>query len=156
MRWSKIRKNIQENICDELQKVIDVQMTGYHAAHDGVWEAYVTVNKKKIYGVGHYKWLTKSEEVPYDGYYAIQITDPVALKNAKVWTLDTGYISKNLWEYRNYKFEDLLQTNNPILRAFMIVDKRLGKRKFAEIEIQEDESELVKIFYDLRKEVFNK
>ncbi len=155
MKWSKIRKNVEENICNELQKVIDVQMTGYHGAHDWVWEAFVTVNKKKVFGVGHYKWLTKSEEVPYDWYDAIQITDQVALKNAKAWALDTAYIMLNLREYRNYSFEDLLTTNNPILKAFMIVDRRLGKRKFQTIHIDEDDSEIVKIFYELRKQVFS-
>lgn len=155
MKWSKIRKNVQDNICDDLKKVIDVQMTWYHSAHDWVWEAYVTLNKKKIYWAWYYKWLMKSEGVWYEGDDELMITDEEVLKNAKTWTLDTSYIMINLREYRNYAFEDLITTNNPILKAFMVVDRRLGKRKFQTIVIDEDESEIVKIFYELRKELFN-
>ncbi len=156
MKWSKIRRDIKTYICDELKNVIDVQMTWYHKAHDWVWEAFITINKEKVFWWWHYMWLINWENTPYGESYKVQIKDSKTLELMNKWILDTWDVVRNLFYYPNIPFEELIESNNPIFRAFMIVDRRLWKRRFDSLKILETDSELVKRFYEIRKKVFYK
>lgn len=143
-------------ICEELRDSIDIQVTWYHQAHDGVGEAYITVHKEKVYGCGHYAWLKNASDISLEQFYEVYVCDENILREMSLWNCDTTYITTNIYTYLQTPFETLLTSNNPIYRAFMLVDRRLWKRRFESIVLQENESDLVKIFYTLRKEVFNK
>jgi hypothetical protein len=69
---------------------------------------------------------------------------------------ETSHITLNLMNYLNTHFEEILSSNNPIYRAFGIIDRRLGRRRFNLVLLQEDEHPLVQKFYELRKEIFLK
>ncbi|MNC61703.1 hypothetical protein D3C75_1116640 [compost metagenome] len=68
---------------------------------------------------------------------------------------ETSHIIRNLRNYINTPFEEIVNSNNPIYKAFGLIDRRLGKRRFRKIEITENEHPLVKIFFELRKDIFD-
>ena len=67
---------------------------------------------------------------------------------------ETSHITRNIGNYLNTPFEESLASNNPIYRAFALIDRRLGKRRFDGIQLAEYEHPLVIIFYELRKQCF--
>jgi hypothetical protein len=43
-----------------------------------------------------------------------------------------------------------LQSTNPVMRAFAMIDRRTGKRTLARMTLRPDEHPLVRAFYELR------
>lgn len=89
-------------------------------------------------------------------------TFDVQIKSQKVEDLlklgihDTYHITHNLWNYINTPYEEALVSNNLIYKAFSLIDRRLGKRRFDKIQLDENEHPLVSIFYILREQCFEK
>ena len=52
--------------------------------------------------------------------------------------------------YLDMPVGEALESQDPLVRAFAIVDRRLGKRRLAKLELQESEHSLVKAFHKLR------
>lgn len=69
---------------------------------------------------------------------------------------DTGHLTLNLKKYPQLPFREIIASNNPVYKAFGIIDRRLGKRRFKRIEVNEHDHALVKRFYLLRKETFER
>ncbi|CUU48889.1 SF0329 family protein [Clostridium beijerinckii] len=167
MMWSKLRKEIRELITSELRQRIDIHCTCYHDAHDNYGEVWITLDGKKLFGGGHYYWYrifqSSQEILSYD--FALQhgghqeFSKP-KVESREVETLmrlgfnETGQITNSLENYINTPYEESLNSNNPIYKAFALVDKRLGKRRFLRIDITNEKHPLVKLFYKLRKECF--
>ena len=167
MVWSKLRQKVRGFITPELRRRLDIHCTCYHDAHDDYGEVWITLDGKKIFGGGYYRWYIKeySPEILSDfsiihgfhkDFYNVNIESQTVEQVMKSGIHDTSHITRNLELYLNTSFEDCLKSNNPIYKAFSIIDKRLGKRKFSELVIGENEHPLVKMFYNLRKEVFEK
>jgi hypothetical protein len=167
MVWSKIKKQIKEFIVADLKKRIDIYCTSYSKAHDDVGEAWITVDKEKIAGGGYCHWqvaempeeLRNDSAITYaynDEYFSPIIKNENILKIMNLGIHETSHITRNLGIYINTPFDILLKSNNPIYKAFAIVDKRLGKKRFLELEIKENDHVLVKNFYELRRDCFEK
>jgi hypothetical protein len=45
-----------------------------------------------------------------------------------------------------------LSSDDPLIKAFAIVDRRIGKRSFAKLDLSDCEHVLVKAFYKLRRD----
>ena len=172
MKWSQHRKRIRESICPELKKRIDFHVTCYRDAHDGVGEAWITVDRKKVLGAGFYKWWkafrkaqTETQEKSTDSggciasmrgshFETFLPETEQAVLNQEVY--ETGYFLKATKDYLNMSLEEALQSSNHLIRALAMVDRRLGKRRFGRIKIAPDDPAIVKLFYALRQEVMNK
>lgn len=166
MDWSKLRVLIRDFITPELRKRIDIHVTRYHEAHDGYGEAWVTLDGEKIFGGGYYHWymnplpedisLHSLQHGYHEDFYRPNIQSDDVKRIMNTGLHETSHITRNLQNYLNTPFSEILTSNNPIYKAFGIIDKRLGKRRFKDIEINEIEHPLVKQFYELRKELFDR
>ncbi len=166
MTWSKLRVSIKEFITPELRKRIDIHATRYHDAHDHHGEAWITLDGKKIFGGGYYHWYVNPLPVEvsdfdvqhgfHDDFYKPQINSKKVEQIMKSGLHETSHITLNLMNYLNTPFEKIINSNNPIYKAFGIIDRRLGKRRFEKIVIEEMDHPLVKFFYELRKPTFVK
>lgn len=164
MPWSKLRANIREFITPELRKRIDIHATRYHEAHDHHGEAWITLNGKKIFGGGHYHWYLNPLTFEVDdfeiqhGFHSDFFKSQI--ENESVKTImnsglhETRHITLNLKNYINTSFGEIIRSNNPIYKAFGIIDRRLGKERFKQIEISDSDHPLVQFFYELRKTTF--
>jgi len=47
--------------------------------------------------------------------------------------------------------EEALQSANPFIKAFALIDRRTGNRTIEKLQISDSEHTLVKVFYNLRK-----
>lgn len=165
MIWSKLRKKFKGFITPELRERIDVFCTSYHDAHDDYGEAWITVDGEKVFGGGYYHWYmnpiphadSKDFRIAYGfhpDYYRAHIESEEVKENMDSGIQETSHITRNIGNYLNTPFEESLTANNPIFRAFAMMDRRLGKRRFDAIQLAEVEHPLVIIFYKLRKQCF--
>ncbi|WP_340401572.1 hypothetical protein [Paenibacillus sp. FSL H8-0079] len=166
MDWSKLRVMIREFITPGLKKRIDIHETRYREAHDGYGEAWITLDGKKIFGGGYYHWYMN--ELPenitllelhhgyHEDFYKTHIRNDDVKTIMNMGLHETSHITENLRNYINTPFSEIMSSNNPIYKAFGIIDRRLGRRRFEKIVLNEDEHQLVKIFYELRKEQFDR
>lgn len=164
MTWSKLRVQIKDFITLELRKRIDIHATRYHDAHDDQGEVWITVDGKKIFGGGYYHWYVNALPIEVDqfdiqhGFHGDFFISSITSKEVKT-IMDSGlhetsHITLILKKYLNTPFDEIVTSNNPIYKAFGIVDRRLGKRRFDLIRIDEELHPLVKMFYELRQETF--
>lgn len=164
--WSQRRVQLKRLITEELRNNrIDIHVTRYREAHDGHGEIWITLDGKKIFGGGDYHWyrapipheLLHSFEIQHgfhEDFYRVNIESKQVEQIMRNGIHETSHILINLDNYIHTPFAESLASNNPIYRAFSLVDRRLGRRRFEKITLSGDEHPLVKIFYELRRECF--
>ncbi|ULO08515.1 hypothetical protein H1230_06825 [Paenibacillus sp. 19GGS1-52] len=164
MKWSKLRVNLKSFIIPELRDRIDFHLTCYHDAHDNYGEVWVTVDGEKIFGGGYYHWyvtpllpeLLSTFEIQHGfqgDFYKAKIENKNVEEIMNLGIHETSHITDNLFNYLNTPFEECINSNNPIYKAFSIIDRRLGKRRFKNIQIEDPAHPLVSALYKLRSEV---
>ncbi|MHA6529407.1 SF0329 family protein [Paenibacillus sp. BAC0078] len=163
MDWSKQRVLIRSFITPDLKRRIDIHETRYHEAHDGFGEVWITLDGKKIFGGGYYHWHVNSlpedaalQNGYHEDFYKTNIETEQIERVMKLGLHETSHITINLRKYLNTPFYEIMKSNNPIYKAFGIIDRRLGRRSFQRINLTENEHPLVKLFYELRKEQFER
>lgn len=164
MDWSKLRVLIKDFITPELRKRIDIHETRYRKAHDGYGEVWITLDGEKIFGGGYYHWYMNT--LPIEGaslaveygihkdFYKTHIESKQVEEVMRSGLHETSHITMNLRSYLSTPFQEIIESNNPIYKAFGLVDRRLGRRRFYRIQLEEHEHPLVKRFYELRRELF--
>jgi hypothetical protein len=63
---------------------------------------------------------------------------------------DYREVGDSLRAYPDLDPHEALTSQDPILRAFAIIDRRVGKRTLKKLMISEDEHSLVRVLYSLR------
>jgi hypothetical protein len=165
MMWSKLRKQFKGFITPQLRNRLDVHCTSYHDAADDYGEAWITLDGEKIFGGGYYHWymepipreLLTELDIDYGihgDFYRPHIKSKEVEEIMNLGIHETSHITRNIGNYLNTPFEESLASNNPIYKAFALIDRRLGKRRFDAIQLTDCEHPLVTIFYELRKSCF--
>jgi hypothetical protein len=163
MMWSKLKKKIEDNICDKLKKRITVFSTKYSMWHDEYGRSSLMLDNKEILiasEVKHWKEYKKAREgLLKTGKYtkpsivhgstADQVAERIVYKRG---IFSDGDFRKSLWNYLSMSIDRALASDNVIIKALAIVDKRAGKRRLKKLNIKDDDHELIKKFYKLRCE----
>lgn len=163
MKWSQLKHRIKQLISPELRDRLDFHVTRYHEAHDQEGEFWITIDKQTIFSGSYYqvlKTLSTNEELK-EAYYSspsqrssVKIENITLEKVVNMGIHDMEDFSKSLFNYLNTPFEESLVSNNPLFKAFALIDSRLGKRRFEKIIIKDDTHKLIKHFYNLRASSF--
>jgi len=188
MRWSKLKKQLEECISPCLKGRVEFWITNYRKAHDRMGRAYITVDgkevvnmctiKKEIAVVNAEKELKKSEngyfeqdDFKQDRIYELlrkqgfsdellsqiarnrSISD-IAHKRAEEQDIFSQYDFLEAAEiFLNSTIEESLKSDNSIVKALALIDRRVGKRTLNTLkESITGEGELVRYFYRLRCE----
>ena len=164
--WSKIRSEVRALIARDLQDRIDVHCTHYRHATDHYGEAWITIDGVKVDGGGYFRWHryapTKDmlvRQAPalfesYGEYRKANSDDPDVLLMQHSGAFETYHVVGSLKTYLSTPFDECFGASNPIVRAFSLVDRRLGKRRFQSVELHPLEYPLVVHFYELRRALF--
>jgi hypothetical protein len=168
MMWSKIRSELKELLVPELRDRVDVHCTHYRHATDNYGEAWITVDKQKVDGGGYFHWhgisptrdmLIRQAPALFDShpeYAKANSEDPDVWLMQHKGAFETYHIIGSLKVYLSTPYSECYGATNPIVRAFSLVDRRLGRRRFEAIVLDRQEYPLVARFYDLRRELFAK
>ena len=132
--WSAMRKVLErENICDSLKGRVQYFQTCYRGAHDQIGRIAIRLDGEEIIKANFFDAHDDMKSAMcspsfYDSFY----------------------------EYKNSSIDKSLESPDPLVRLFAILDKRVGKRRLDKLLLEvEKQPEWLQAFYRLRLEAEN-
>ena len=162
LSWSAMRKVLEhENICDSLKGRVQYFVTRYRESHDQEGRVAVRLDGNEIFKSNFYDGEIKRREAwneinaskgrPTD--YA-ESGEQMELEALNKGGFERLAFYNAFYRYQNSGINDSLQSSDPVVRLFAILDKRVGRRRLHKI-ISEIEQQPIwlKPFYRLRLEL---
>ncbi len=167
MRWSKLKQRVEDRMADSLQRRVEIHTARYRKADDSNGRLWFTVDKREVasmcdfrYRISHYEFANAirvaTGATDYHDpkqraiYYSAEKQADVAMHEQGVFSRwQSNHI---LWDYLSLSIDVALQSDNVLVRALVMLDRRLGKRRLRTLQLGDDEHPLVRQFYDLRCE----
>mgnify|MGYP000557149595 CR=1 FL=1 len=149
MQWSKLKTRINDLICPDLKSRIDFHVTSYRASHDGADKVWITIDNERVFSCKHYTYEWAERQAYYDGLEADQLKQ--VLHEKEIHSPED--FGNSMRAYLDMPIEQAFTSTDPLIRAFSLVDRRLGKRTLEKLKISDSEHALVKAFYQLRRGV---
>ena len=160
MKWSKLKKEIEQRLSDKLMRRLEYYTTTY--ANSSLGRSWITFDKVQIVN-----FETILSWVNYNAYYHELTNKPnyqkhssindkertVGLPMERVEFSQFDFLN-SCWDYLQLSIEDALESKNPIINSLAMVDRRLGKRRLTNINI-EDLHPLTKLLFCIRLNVEN-
>jgi hypothetical protein len=165
MRWSKLKQLVEDRMADSLQRRVEVYYTRYRTMKDEYGRGWITLDKSEIVRMSDHDFINQRDEaerqiekgsIAFDGQY-VDVTYGYAAPRGTSFVHQQGIyggweFTRSLWKSLSLSIEDALYSENVIIRAFAMLDSRLGKRRLRALHLGDDEHPLVRQFYDLRCE----
>ncbi len=171
--WSGIRKRLEQDLlCEKLRGRVQFFRTIYHGAPDEYGRFAVRVDGKEIFQANPYnennysriawdikeartipprEWTGKEDLYDTENSAAEDEARMISVNEGIVDSFDVPYAIK---KYLNQDIADCIGDEDPLVRMFAILDRRVGKRKLKEIaETVQDQPEWLRQFYRLRLDV---
>jgi len=186
LRWSKLKKQLEDFVCPCLKGRVEFWITNYRKAHDRMGRAYITVDGKEVVNMCSIKKEiaiynaekelkdSKNVNLDQDGFEQDRMYELLRREGFSEDTL--SWIAENrkinrmahkkveeedvfsqydfleaVEKFLNSSIEESLKSDNSIVKALALIDRRVGKRTLNMLkESIEQESELVRYFYSLR------
>ena len=149
--WSGTRKRLEQDLlCPALRGRVQYFLTHYHGAPDHYGRFAVRLDGKEIVFANPYNeiridqvsrqvkaelgerrnWraLYEGDRPRYDEIF--RLTDARCMENG---VMEIYHFTDALREYLNAPISDALSSENPAVRMFAIVDRRVGKRTLARL-----------------------
>ena len=157
--WSGIRKKLETDyLCPALRGRVRYFATTYRESHDREGRAVILVDGKEILKSNYFTYSRVLWERARDYRDEQGLNWREAYLKADKTVLDDGLFDQRdfyaaFQEFDNQSVEASLSSENPIVRIFALLDRRLGKRRLAALEeTMENELDWVRPFYLLRIE----
>lgn len=146
MQWSKLKSRVRDFICPELRDRIDFHLTSYRESHDGADKVWITIDGQRVFSCKHYSYELAEAEAYHGGLRGEQVKELLCEKEIHR-PKDFGDAMR---AYLDMPISEALESIDPLVKAFALVDRRIGKRTLEKLEISDAEHTLVKAFYELR------
>jgi hypothetical protein len=147
MQWSKLKSRVKDLIAPELRDRIDFHLTSYRASHDGADKVWITVDGKRIFSCKHYPHECASSAAYQSGLQGDEVKS--VLREGEIHSPED--FGNAIRSYLDLPVDVALKSPNPIVRAFAMVDRRVGKRTLAKLDVSDCQHTLVNAFYQLRR-----
>lgn len=172
MRWTKTKKLIENLLCEKLKKRLSVYATSYNTSLGEQRRIWITLDGKEVFNASSAQYLIEHdklwEEIKsktnkafpdclYECYpeFVGKISDldysMLILEQRNIFNVDRVYDA--LVQYPNFSIEEALSSENVIIQAFAVIDKRLGKRRLKHCVFNPDAHPMVLNFYQVRCEI---
>jgi len=155
MRWSQLKKQLQARFASSVAASIDLNQTRYRHSHDQEGEFWISYHGSRIFNAGSLSYLSSlgalTAENRADGSspaQACELAWPI-MDTSGLFLLEQ--MNKDLFHSLSLTVKDMLEHNNPVIRALAIIDTRYGKRRLATFD-PSTEHQLVQRLHDLRCE----
>ncbi len=135
MRWTKLKKKVEENSAESIGKRVAIHSAAYGACSCG--HAWITFDGEIIANFctrafyNRYKYGNKDDDQGVSSEQA---------QKYKTQFVEYGEISrqdvyKACWSFiHDLSFDDALQSDDPLIQTLAVLDKRLGKRRYSQIQ----------------------
>lgn len=165
-QWSKLRKRLENLICESLRERVKFTVTNYRKAHDQLGRAFISVDKNEVFNMctltSNNALFEKEEELlndlqlKYDMFNEEQNCS-IQDKAHEIIMTEGVFAQYDFFEaveqYLNSSIEVSLQSNHIIIMILSLIDRRVGKRTLIRIkESIQQEHKIVQFFYTLRCE----
>lgn len=155
MKWSKLKQNIEEKFADSLKGRLCLYATRYTIGSHWMARGWITLDGKEIAAFStpdnynKYGWDTPAldNRVP-----EAERTEGEAVEKGEFSRYE---FFDACWEYLNINIDDALKSDNPIIKAFAVLDRRTGKRRLKLID-KDAEHPLVGKLLELRSGIEGK
>jgi len=153
-QWSKIKKHLEESLCEKLKGRVSYFATSYRHTHDGQGRVCILVDKKEIINMPFTNYGELNDELhrlreetgsQYFNYEqaSINLTQKGVLTP---WAFSSAYD-----DFCVKPIEECLSADNYVTRAIALMDKRTGRRTLEKMKESVIElPEWLQFFYDLR------
>lgn len=129
MKWSKLKKTIEDKFADSVRGRVCLYVTRYTSGSYYMVRGWITVDKTEIANFStpdnsnKYGWNTPdiNERIP-EG----ERTEGLDVEKGEFSRYD---FMNACWDYLNININDALTSENPIIRSFAVLDSRTGKRR---------------------------
>jgi hypothetical protein len=164
MQWSKLRQLLENNLSPSLKGRVQLHSTRYRGTHDEEGRAWITVDKKDIFSMCTVNWLWKhyhlekeievanNGEQPDPGvgnrYFFMDDSSQQTLRKQGIYSQYEFYEAANT--FIGLPIHDALQSENILIRALAILDKRVGKRTLSRLCDFGIADPLLRFLYHLR------
>lgn len=174
MQWSKTKSTLEGFLCDKLKARIQIHATVYRKFHDHPARVWITLDKKEIVNAADTTYFIKYEElyeqiknerhlasIPYHLNWEKMLCskERQQLVNAsnhaeEIMVSQNLFNSYHLYEpllrYHTLSIDKALASENIIIRAYAMLDRRLGKRRLTHMHFNEETHPLIITFYNIR------
>ncbi|HBS85557.1 MAG: hypothetical protein A2W91_17250 [Bacteroidetes bacterium GWF2_38_335] len=144
MIWSKIRKELHDRLADNLKSRLNYHMTSYKNSTGYIGRAWITydgvevINFSNLETWSEFKSLSNltvgtnySTHSPVD---ESKRTEGLLMEKGEFSKYDFG---ESAWQFINLDIESAIESENAILRALAVLDRRVGIKRLEKIEIKE-------------------
>lgn len=165
-QWSKLRKRLENLICESLRERVKFTVTNYRKAHDQLGRAFISVDKNEVFNMctltSNNALFEKEEEllndlqIKYDVFNEEQNCS-IQDKAHEIIMTEGVFAQYDFFEaveqYLNSSIEVSLKSNHIIIKILCLIDRRVGKKTLIRIkESIQQEHKIVQFFYTLRCE----
>ena len=174
MKWSKSKKALENLLANSVKDHVQFHMTRYGPGVSSYKvRAWITWDKKELVNMSNVKWERELNALSHQiheihdldymkkllrGEISISIEDSRDMHEAarrlvqKKGLLSRYQFEQAVEEYLELSIDKAIDSDNPIIKALSMFDRRLGKRRLVEISLSTEEHPLVKLLYHLRCE----
>ncbi|MFP7732304.1 hypothetical protein ACLHDF_02570 [Priestia aryabhattai] len=174
MKWTKVKKNIENLFCDNLRHRLSIHLTKYKVSLGEQTRIWITLDKKEVFNASSAEYLMEHDklweevkrktskafpECLYECFPEfigkVEVMDYTArvLEHRGVFNVDHVYDA--VIQYPQLSINPALNSENIILQALALVDRRLGKRTLKALRYNSNVHPLIMQFYELRCAVDN-
>lgn len=157
--WSGTRKKLEEDyLCPALRGRVRYFAVTYKKCPDHEGRAAILVDGAEVLKSGYYNYAPVFWKLQSDLKQMEEMEWREAAQKAGQMVLNDGLFDQRdfynaFQEFDNQSVEASLSSENPIVRVFALLDRRVGKRRLAALEsAMETELDWVRPFYLLRME----
>ncbi|MEN6419250.1 MAG: hypothetical protein ABFC73_10060 [Clostridiaceae bacterium] len=156
--WSDLQKLLNDRLCPELRGRISYFLTRYHDVHNAYGRAAVRLDGKELVCFSWIEQYHQDEAIAKAMRQQPESEYEQVRENLKSeWNKDCTYCEMDFLNaalrFRSMPIQDALRSENAIIRALGILDRRVGSRTLRRIGTEktfENEPEWVRQFYEFR------
>jgi hypothetical protein len=152
MQWSKLRKGVEALFADSVRGRVGLYSTRYRTTHDEDGRAWITIDGRQIVSMP-FIWVHLHERDERAGRIAREAgeQDPLAARFGTPDTVDAAsielmneekYMQPDLGgamhDYLSLSMQQVLKSENPIIRALGMLDRRLGSRRLTLLSLENE------------------
>lgn len=164
MQWSKLKQRVESLFAEAVKGRVALGTTRYHKAHDQMGRGWITFDGREVismcsFAAGNALWREASRLQRERG--CANFFDPAQAAGYRAAYVEAGKkihaegvysrpeFHEALFNYLNLPIEKILTSPDPMTRAIGMLDRRVGSRRLAAVDV-EHEHPLVREFYEFR------
>lgn len=143
--FSKLKSDVERFLCEPLQGKVELQSATHNQSRDDRPHIWLTLNKDQIFNVADLTFI--NEQFQGNKNPELLSTEVQIDEQNKMASL---HLYEAFTQYPHLSIVDALASTNPIIRAYALLDRRVGKRKLKNMTAPQ--SSLERKFYQIRCE----